>query len=347
MADSLEIQNRKYLGSKFRLLSFIEEVIRSQIKKIGTFIDGFSGTGVVAYHFKKLASQVIANDLLYSNYIINRAFLGTTRENMDPDRIIRFIDELNGLGPIRGYVYRNFGGTYFSCQNAGCIDAVRTRIEELYREGACTYQEQCILLTSLIYAADKVGNTVGQYDAFLKHLGQKSYDTQGRHKIDSNVYKKLQLKIPAVGFGNHCDVYNEDLNSLIRRIKGDVLYLDPPYNGRQYIDCYHVLENIACWEKPPLQGKTKKFERSHLMSRYSRKRECIQALEDLIQSARAPHIFLSYNSEGIIPQDTLSEILRRKGRLKVFTSNYPVFGNGAGKSAKRVIEERIYYCKSA
>ena len=347
MTDCLNIQNRKYLGSKFRLLDFLERAIRSQTGAIGTFIDGFSGTGVVAHHFRKFAGRIIANDLLYSNYIINRAFLKTTQDNASPDKLTRLIDGLNQMRPIRGYVYQNFGGTYFSHDNASRIDAVRTRIEDLYRDGICTEQEHCVLLTSLIYAVDKVGNTVGQYDAFLKHLGKESYDDQGKHRIDSNVYKKLHLKVLFLSFGNHCDVYNEDLNSLIHRIKGDVLYLDPPYNGRQYVDCYHVLENIARWEKPPLQGKTKKFERSHLKSRYSRKRECIQALEDLIQNARAKHIFLSYNSEGIIPENVLSTILRKRGKLKVFATSYPVFGNGAGRAVKREIEERLFYCKSA
>lgn len=347
MTDRLNIQNRKYLGSKFRLLDFLESVIRSQTRAIDTFIDGFSGTGVVAHHFRKFAGRVIANDLLYSNYIINLAFLKTTKNNTSPNKVTQLTDELNHMRPVRGYVYQNFGGTYFSHDNAGRIDSVRTRIEDLRREGICTEQERCVLLTSLIYAVDKVANTVGQYDAFLKHMGKESYDDQGKHRIDSNVYKKLHLKVPFLSFGNHCDVYNEDLNLLMHRIKGDVLYLDPPYNGRQYVDCYHVLENIARWEKPPLRGKTKKFERSHLKSRYSRKRECIQALEDLIQNARAQHIFLSYNSEGIIAEKTLSTILRKKGKLKVFTSSYPVFGNGAGSSVKREIEERIYYCKSA
>ena len=347
MDDHLNIQNRKYLGSKFRLLDFLERVIRSQTSAIGTFIDGFSGTGVVAHHFRKFAGRIIANDLLYSNYIINRAFLKTTVDNVNFDKVTRLTDELNHMRPVRGYIYHNFGGTYFTHDNAGRIDAARTKIEDLYRDGACTEQERCVLLTSLIYAVDKVGNTVGQYDAFLKHLGKESYDDQGKHRIDSNVYKKLHLKVPLLSFGNHCDVYNEDLNSLIHRIKGDVLYLDPPYNGRQYVDCYHVLENIACWERPPLKGKTRKFERSHLKSRYSRKRECNQALEDLIQNARVRHIFLSYNSEGIIPEKTLSTILRNRGKLKVFTSSYPVFGNGAGSSVKREIEEHIYYCKCA
>ncbi|HUV07988.1 MAG TPA: DNA adenine methylase [Spirochaetia bacterium] len=345
--EQVSIQNRKYLGSKYRLLDFIRETVLSNAGPVGVFIDGFSGTGVVADHFLDFADKVITNDLLYSNYVINKAFLESTPENTDLKKVTELIRALNALEPVRGYAYNNYGGTYFSFRNAGLIDAIRTRIEEYSRVGACTQQEVFILLTSLVYAMDKVGNTVGQYDAYLKHLGKPSYGENGRHLVDSNAYTRLRLKLPHLRLEGHCpcESYNEDLNLLLRRVGGDVLYLDPPYNSRQYVDCYHVLENVVSWKKPLLYGKTRKFERAHLKSLYSRKRESLLALKDLIDQARANHIFLSYNSEGIIPEEKIREILQSRGALRVFMRPYPVFGNGAGRSVKRHIEEYIYYCR--
>lgn len=44
---------------------------------------------------------------------------------------------------------------------------------------------------------------------------------------------------------------------LITQIKGvDILYLDPPYNERQYAPKYHILETIAKWDNPKIQGIT-------------------------------------------------------------------------------------------
>jgi adenine-specific DNA-methyltransferase len=343
---SISIHNRKYIGSKHRLLGFLTKIIDTAIESIGTFIDGFSGTGVVAQHFATRADCVIANDILYSNYVINRGFLTSSPSNMDLDKIENFICALNQLKPVEGYAYQSYGGTYFSHENAGIIDAIRVEIESYLLSGRCTKQEYYVLLTSLLFAADKVGNTVGQYDAFLKHLGEAAYDDQGRHKVDSNVYKRLQLKVPAIRNSHYCMVFNEDLNDLIRWIEGDVLYLDPPYNNRQYVDCYHVLENIARWNKPPLRGKTMKFERSQLKSLYSQKRRCRSALANLVEAARADHIFLSYNSEGILSHEELMEILESRGRVQFYKESYPVFGNGAGNSEKREIEERLYHCRS-
>ena len=125
-----------------------------------------------------------------------------------------------------------------------------------------------------------------------------------------------------------------------------MLYLDPPYNGRQYVDCYHVLENILRWERPPLYGSTRKFPRAGLKSRYSRRGEAARALAELVEAADCEHIFLSYNSEGIIPDESITAILGRKGRWEVFEREYAVFGNGAGRSRRRTLRERVFYCRA-
>jgi adenine-specific DNA-methyltransferase len=342
---AFSLNNRKYLGAKHRLLDFIHQTVLSRVASPRVFIDGFAGTGVVGLHFRAHARRIVSNDLLYSNYVVNQAFLNSTPRNVDPGRLRGLLAELNRLPPRRGYVYEQYGGRYFTARNAGRIDAVRERIEELAREGRCTAQERYLLLASLLYAADKAANTVGQYDAYLKHLDAPR--TPRRHLVDSNVHKPLRLRLPDVELGEgHHEVYNEDLNRIIAGLRGEVLYLDPPYNGRQYIDCYHVLENILRWRKPPLYGKTRKFARAELKSRYSRRPEAARALAELIQAAESEHIFLSYNSEGIIQDQDIAAILARKGRWEVFEREYAVFGNGAGSARRRPIRERIFYCRA-
>ncbi len=341
-----DINNRKYLGSKNRLLDFLEKVItQNASKEIGVFVDIFSGTGVVANRFRKYAKKVIANDLLFSNFVINKVFLNSTKSNVRLTKLERIIEQLNNLKPQKNYCYKNFGGTYFTIENAGYIDAIRARIEKLKNSKEITNQEYYVLLTSLLFALDKIANTVGQYDAYLKHIGKGSYDKSGRHLADSNIYKKIELKMPVIIFDGNNEVFNTDANALIKNIKCDVLYLDPPYNHRQYVDSYHLLENIIRWEKPPVFGKTKKFQRDHLKSRYSRRGHAVYAFEDLINNAKCKHIFLSYNNEGIIPDEEIERIFKNKGELKVYKTQYKIFGNGAGQSQKRPITERVFYCK--
>ena len=345
----VQLQNRKYLGSKYRLLDFLTQTILSRTGEIDLFIDLFAGTGVVAGAFRSRAEAVIANDLLYSNYVVNRAFLTSTAEEVDPDRVRALIDELNRSVPLHGYAHANYAGTYFTESNAARIDGIRESIDALYRQGRCSEQECLILLTSLLFAVDKAANTVGQYDAYLKHIQDPDPRAgSGRHLIDSNVRKALLLRVPEIELGGNAGnrVFNRDANELIHHLEADVLYLDPPYNTRQFIDCYHVLENILRWDKPALKGKTRKFHRDHLKSRYSRKNEAAGALDELIRAARAEHIFLSYNDEGIIPEETIRGILGRRGAVEVFSREYSVFGNGAGKARKRTLVERLFYCRT-
>lgn len=344
---TVAIHNRKYLGSKYRLLNFIENVILSNCPKIHTFIDGFSGTGVVSWHFKNYAQSVISNDLLYSNYIVNKTFLTTNRKNADLKKVRKLLQWLNKLPPRPGYVTSSYKNTYFTEENTSYIDAIREEIENFYLYGECTFQEYCILLTSLLLGADKSANTMGQYDAYLKNIGGDLYDGKGHHKTDHNVYRKITLNMPDISQHSHerHNVFNQDINRLIKDITGDVLYLDPPYNKRQYSDCYHVLENILLWNKPPLFGKTRKFKSKYLKSCYSRKKMAAGAFTDLIQNARVQHIFLSYNNEGLLPDSFIIDVLSRRGLVQIFEHSYPVFGNGAGLSVKRKIRERIFYCK--
>jgi adenine-specific DNA methylase/DNA modification methylase len=345
-------QNRKYLGSKNRLIDFLTGTILSKVGEIDVFADLFAGTGVVGAAFRAHSSKVIANDLLYSNYVVNRAFLTSTEKDVDLDRVAELIEELNRCQPVCGYAHANYSDTYFTEANAARIDGIREKIDLMAAEQRCSEQERLILLTSLLFAVDKAANTVGQYDAFLKHIHEDapsrgSPAAGDRHLIDSNVRKPLSLRVPEIELaGNYSnEVFNLDANRLVHQLDAEVLYLDPPYNTRQYVDCYHVLENILRWDKPALKGKTRKFPRDHLKSRYSRKAEAAAALDELIQAARAKHIFLSYNNEGIIPEQTIREILGRRGAVEVFCREYSVFGNGAGSARKRNLVERIFYCR--
>lgn len=344
-SQSFDINNRKYLGSKYRLLDFIDSVvIKNCGKKIDVFLDIFSGTGVVANHFRKYSKKIIANDLLYSNYIINKVFLNSTKNNVSIKKVEKIIKNLNELKGVYGYCYKNFSNSYFTEENSALIDSIREKINYLLKTKKITKQEYYVLLTSLLFALDKVANTVGQYDAFLKHINSNISNNE-KHLVDRSVYKRLTLKMPIIYFDGINEIYNKDANILIKKIECDVLYLDPPYNNRQYIDCYHILENIMRWEKPKVYGKTKKFERELLKSNYSKKSQAVYTFENLISNAKCNHIFLSYNNEGIIPDSEIVRILKNKGELKIYKKNYQIFGNGAGNSKKRSIIERIFYCK--
>jgi len=198
--------------------------------------------------------------------------------------------------------------------------------------------ERAALVTSLLYAIDKIANTVGHYDAFMKDLDR------------SQTMRLLMPRIQPENNNNN-EIFREDANKLIKKIKCDVLYIDPPYNSRQYCDSYHLLENLACWEQPTVYGKAKKMDRAHLKSKYSLK-EAPNIFEDLILNAKCKHILMSYNNTGEskdirsnarIKDDEIMHILKRRGKVKVFERGHQAFT--AGKSSTTAHKERVFYCE--
>ena len=124
----------------------------------------------------------------------------------------------------------------------------------------------------------------------------------------------------------------------------DVLYLDPPYNHRQYGANYHVLETIASYDNPLLSGVT--GMRSYPRSLYCRRRSAREALEHLVRTARARHILLSYNDEGLLSIDEVRRILSLRGRPRTFHTAYSRFKADNGRTYKRdATVEFIHYVR--
>ena len=337
-SDFLNIGSRRYLGNKSRLISFIEEVFGSENIQFDSFIDLFAGTGVVAQKFNNLNNRIITNDILYSNYLAHYAWLSS--EEFDPQKTIELIDEFNVRACFKANYFSNhYSDTYFNHKNSLRIGGIRDEIALLARLGKINFKEQSILLSSLLYAADKIAKTCGHYDAF-----RKGEDEQ----------KGLELKMPRIdqSLNERNEIFNLDANSLVKTIKADLVYIDPPYNSRQYIDSYHLLENLAIWDKPEVSGVAKKMvNRKDKKSDYCTTK-APAAFLDLIMNLEAEFIAVSYNnmaekgnarSQAKLSDEDIAKILKKKGSLKVFESDHKYFS--AGKSIIEDHKERLFICK--
>ena len=118
-------------------------------------------------------------------------------------------------------------------------------------------------------------------------------------------------------------VFQEDGNILIKRIEGDILYLDPPYNARQYGANYHVLNTIAKYDTFAPRGKT--GLRTYNKSAYCSSVKVVNAFEELIKNAQFKYIFLSYNNEGLMPPDVVRRIMEHYGKYDLATTDYQRF----------------------
>ena len=329
------INNRRFLGNKYKLLPFITKVVSSQCDQVSSVADIFAGTGAVASAFSE--KQVITNDILYSNYICNYAWFGS--QKFERSKLLKLISKYNAISVTESnYMTENFSDTFFSREDCAKIGFIREDIERLYSACKINDRERALLIMSLIYGMDRIANTCGHYDAFI----------QG-----AIFNKHLTLAFPSVNILNNPlnQCYNEDANELVTHISADLVYIDPPYNSRQYCDAYHLLENVAQWKKPEVFGIAKKMDRSSIKSKY-----CTQVAEtvfqELIERIDARYILFSYNnmsnkgnarSNAKISDEAIMSILRNKGTVQVFEERYKAFSTG--KSDIKDNTERLFLCK--
>ena len=306
-----------YIGSKFKLSNFINATISSVVgndlsNKI--FCDIFAGTGIVGRNFKDKVKKVIANDFEYYSYVLIKNYI----ENHKPiPHKEKYIDELNNIKPAEGFIYKNYclgsgsGRQYFSDENGKKIDAIRQQIEKWKEKKEINDELYYFLLASLIESADKVANTASVYGAFLKHLKKTA---------------QRQLIIEPAEYtinGNEHQVFNIDSNELVKQIEGDILYLDPPYNTRQYGANYHLLNTIALYDNFKPKGKT--GLRNYQKSRYCSKTSVKTVFEELIKNADFKYIFLSYNNEGLMSVEEIKHIMTKYGKYDLISTNYQRF----------------------
>lgn len=329
------INNRRYLGNKYKLLSFISRVVREECHDVNIVADIFAGTGAVSSAFQD--KVLITNDLMYSNYICNYAWF--SGEQYDSQKIIEAVTRYNAVESAEdNYMTEHFSDTYFSRDDCAKIGFIRADLEEKYKSGVYNLREKALLLTALLYAMDKIAKTCGHYDAYRKGA---AFDAH------------LELHVPVASNENHRDneCYCMDANLLVPRITADLVYIDPPYNSRQYCDAYHLLENVARWEKPPVFGVARKMDRRALKSRYCMK-DAAEAFSELVRDIQARYILFSYNNMGEkgndrsnakISDEEIWRILESKGEVNVFSEEYKAFTTG--KSDVPNHEERLFLCK--
>ena len=316
-----DIYNRRYIGSKFRLKEWLKEKILSNTKG-KVFFDVFSGTGIISQEFSEKYDKIIMNDFLFSNNVIYKAFFN--QASFSKEKIINIIKNFNEIDPFLledNYFNLMFEEKYFGKNDSKKIGYIREKIENLYKSSKINDKEYSILLTSLIYSVDKIANTVGHYDSYIK---KNIID----NKFIYGIINPLELKNKII------EIHREDSNKLVRKIKADVAFVDPPYNGRQYSRFYHLLENLVKWEKPELFGISLKPKQEN-MSGYS-KMIAPELFKDLVTNLNVKYICVTYNNTfnsnkvtaNRISFEEIKDTLEELGETKILSINHKFFTTG-------------------
>lgn len=304
----------RFIGGKTLIMPYIVELIKEKTVDVKSISDVFAGSGFVSREFKNLGYDVISNDLMYFSYVLLRGTVGINTKlefkNLHISNPVEYLNHLD-LDDINTdisdcFVYQNYspngGRMYFTEQNALKIDIIRIQIENWYKDFLINEDEYFYLLACLIEAVPFVSNITGVYGAFLKHWDNRALNTLDVKKVDL-------VNSRAKGMA-----YHEDANKLIERIHTDLAYFDPPYNQRQYLPNYHVLETIAKYDNPKIKGVTGLRDYSEQKSDYCRKDTVLHAFDDLISKTKSRYIVASYNTEGILAHDEILSILDKYGK---------------------------------
>lgn len=335
----------RYIGSKTATLPWLGLMVAERAPKARSLCDPFAGTCVVARHFKGRDLRVVTGDELELSYVLQRAtieldgppeferlrpLIGASGAN-DP------LGYLNGLVGQAGYFHETFspegsaGRAFFTPENAARIDAIRNCISGWERQGLIAGAEPFYLLASLLDASDRVANTAGTYYAHLKDFTRKSI---------------LPLKLTApqttqAGKGSEC--FRMDARQLVARTSVDILYLDPPYNGRDYARYYHLPETLVSGVSPVATGKSGAPEFDRNRSDFYRPSRATEALSELCKTANARHIVVHYTTDGIISHDNVLGMLQERGETRF--DDFGVRAYSATQSgAARQAQHRVYWC---
>ena len=272
------LESRRYIGNKTKLTDWIMYVIHTEVPDAKTFCDIFAGTGSVANQALNTYSKVIINDFLISNNIIYKGFFG--KGEWDKQKLFDILDYYNSIDPDSisdNWFSTNYGDKYFAMKVAKLIGFIRQDIEN--KKSELTEKEYCVLLASLIYSIDRLANTVGHFDAYIKK------------KIN---YQPLKMRLIQAKSCSNIEIHKEDANQLARTVSADVVYMDPPYNSRQYCRFYHVYETLVKWDEPELFGVALKPAPEN-MSAYCTSK-AYSYFEDMVMSLDAKYLVVSYNN---------------------------------------------------
>lgn len=345
-----------YIGSKKKLLSFLEEkmgvYMGKGIKEMESFSDLFCGTGIVSYFMiQNGVKKVITNDIQHYAYVVSSIW---SKGGIDIEKVKGKIDVLNDISKDMlnntgmnmstkddDFIYHNYteGGVmkrmYLTKLNGLRVDRIRQKINDMYNSGDINEREYYLLIKVLLYGVTAVSNTASVYGAYLKKYKACA--------LKDLVMDKVLVDDLYDGDVEHIG-YNMDISKLLDKLcYTEVCYIDSPYNTRRYDDNYHLLETISRYDYPKIKGKTGLRDIKDTKSKFCSKVDVRDAFDDIFSRINSKYIFVSYSSDGIVSKEKMMELMGKYWKDVVcYEKDYQRFKSNRNDQMSDGVKEYLF-----
>ena len=197
--------------------------------------------------------------------------------------------------------FRSLRGTeghrrFFTPNNGRRLDLILNKVREWYQAEKLSPVLYSLLISIICESVEKISNTQGTFHDFQ------------REEYDERALNPLELRLPefddVLGTNNHHIIgHAEDSLVFIKTApEHKLLYIDPPYNFRQYTSYYFMLNLISEYCTIPNTNEyfsNISFVRGQNMSNDFDSTFCkanlfIPSLRQLIEDANTEYVILSY-----------------------------------------------------
>ena len=320
---------QRYLGNKSSIAPDIVALVRSLSEPGDTVVDAFSGSLAATFAMRQAGLRVVPTDINHFSWLFATAFL-TGSQPIGPngrlgspgerhqqwralaDELVAPVGHGDAASIFRTDIYDHYceeGGKssflsargrsgrrrFFSADNAATIDRALSRIRFWWRNGRIDQRTRCILSAMLISGVERVSNTQGTYHDFPREF------------IDTRALRPLKIEVPPdeIFLGPESPLIGraEDSLDFVRRAPAHrVLYLDPPYNFRQYTSYYFMLNLLSKHaEVDDLDEFFSELEyvrgqnmADDFKSTFCSKKAFMPSLRTIIERADTEHVVISY-----------------------------------------------------
>lgn len=302
-------------------------------------LDAFSGSGVVAYEYKRQGKRVIANDLLTSSYYFSKA----TVENNDTKLSDEEIEGLFATNDeCQPYLQEQYAGVLYPVEECRFLDNLHANISEL----GSPYKRSIAFAAAVRTCIYKMPGGKFRPNLLPYRSPSHQYHKPKFLKPIEEVYRSFLQAYNLAVFDNGQDnlALNSNILDAVSNIEVDLAYFDPPYGGSDidYLRDYFFVELYTRDYGQPneLRGEVKRHEDPR-RSGFRLSGEAGSSLKRLFEhSVHIPWWIVSYNNRGIPAQNELIQLLRRyRSSIQIVSRDYAYKGGD-----NRRLQELLLIC---